>query len=360
MIKIADFNYSLPKNLIANRPADPRDSSRLMVLDRKSGIISHHVFREIPSFLKPGDVLVVNETKVFPARLKCTKRGGGETEVLLVKPQGNDTWECLGKNMKINNILDFSNDIWGKVTNKSMKDGTCTIQFASTSNSTLGELIESQGHTPIPPYIKSTLSENDLRQKYQTVYARLKGSVAAPTAGLHFTPELLGTLAERGITIEKITLHVGPGTFGTLYPHHLENKTLHEEKYTIEDDTVKRLLEAKKAGRRIIAVGTTSCRTLETVFSGNNQTLEVILSKAKGATTLFIMPPQEFYFVDALITNFHLPESSLLMLVTAFACEPNTSHRYENFANSLIGKAYASAVKEGYHFFSFGDAMFIS
>lgn len=359
MIKIADFNYFLPKNLVANKPLEPRDSSRLMVLDRQSESISHHIFREIPSFLKPGDVLVVNETKVFPARLMCTKRTGGKTEILLVKPQGNDTWECLGKNLKINNILDFSADIWGKVTDKSMKDGTCTIQFVCAPNTTLEALIENQGHTPIPPYIKSTLTENDLRQKYQTVYARLNGSVAAPTAGLHFTPELLDILKKSGITIEKVTLHVGPGTFGTLYPHHLENKKLHEEKYTVEDDTIKRLLEAKNAGHRIIAVGTTSCRTLETVFSDNNQTLDTILPKAKGTTTLFIMPPQKFNFVDALITNFHLPESSLLMLVTAFTCEPNAAHHYENFQASLAGKAYAIAVKENYRFFSFGDAMFI-
>lgn len=359
MISVSDFNYHLPPKNIANLPADPRDSSHLMLVNRSTQEISHTIFHSITDQLSKNDVLVLNETKVFPARLFGHKRGGDPTEVILIKPLGNDQWECMGRRFKVGSTIDFDKQFWGTILSKDKEAGTAIINFTLPAKFSLESLIDQQGHTPIPPYIQNTMDESELRSRYQTTYANHKGSVAAPTAGLHFTRELLNEIEAKGIRIEKITLHVGPGTFGTIYSHHIASKKLHTEKFELSQETHTRLQNAKNQGKRIIAVGTTTCRALESLFGKHPYPTTTSNNNMFGQTDLFIMPPHQFNFVDALLTNFHLPESSLLMLVTAFVSSPNTDIPYASFQKSLMGKAYQTAIQENYRFFSFGDAMFI-
>ena len=354
MLKPNDFNYLLPEQLIAQTPSQPRDTARLLVLDREKGIIKHAIFKDIATLLGNNDVLVLNDSKVFPARLIGKKTTGGRTEVLLLRPTETNTWEAMSRGLKPSQIVYFDRQLTGHVLAKNSETGYITIKFESSGN--LDEIMDQIGTTPIPPYIHTPLSESVLRHEYQNVYADHKGSAAAPTAGMHFTQELLNRLATRGVQIERVTLHVGPGTFAKLRPEQIESKTLHHEWYSIDHDTADRLNQAKQNGKRIIAVGTTSCRTLESaILRGESLQYEV----SPRSTNLFIMPPYKFKFVDAMITNFHLPESSLLMLVTAFVSTPNTRTPFDPFDSSSVGTAYKQAIKNNYRFFSFGDAMFI-
>ncbi len=345
------FDYHLPENLIAATHAIPRDHSRLMLVDRQLQTIDpNHHFYDIKQFLRPSDVLVLNQTKVFPARLYGQKSTGGKVEILLLEQQNLDTWVCISKpGLKLEQQIDFPHDLKAICKQRNIATGEAVIQFNVSGNPLLN-LIDLIGTTPLPHYIANPQSESELRQIYQTVYAKDKGSAAAPTAGLHFTPQLLDEVAALGVQIEKITLHVGLGTFQPLRPENLSTATLHTEKYYFDAQTSQRLQQYKKEQRRIISVGTTSARALES----NPQ-----LKSGWQQTNIFIYPPYKFQVVDALITNFHLPTSSLLMMVTAFASSPNCSIPYTDFSSSLIQKAYQVAIDSQFHFYSFGDAMLI-
>ena len=340
-LDIKDYYYQLPQNLIANKPAEKRDHCRLLTLEKSTGKINHLQFFEITDLLGSNDVLVLNQSKVFPARLLGKKDTGGEIEILLIRQVKDDTWAAISKpRPKIGREIKFDHNLIGKIIQSNSLTGEIEIKF-NYKNAKFFQVLDKIGHTPIPPYIKSTQTEKQIRSEYQTVYAATVGSAAAPTAGLHFTKELLSKLIKRGVQIEYITLHVGLGTFQNLRPENLESKTLHSEFYEITQSVAKRLNQAKKDGKRIIAVGTTSVRTLESACNKN------YLESGQKSTQIFIFPPYKFKFVDCLITNFHLPESSLLMLVSAFA------------GKEKIFKAYQEAINNKYRFFSFGDAMFI-
>lgn len=336
-----DFDYPLDPKYIAQIPANPRDAAKLMVINRPTRKITHRIFRDILDILTPNDVIVLNDTKVFPARLKGVKDSGGKTEVLLIRPLNSDIWEAMGKNLKPGETVVFDGQMTGRILTKDAVTGYLTLQLEHSDS------LDQVGTTPIPPYIHSPLSEAKLRQEYQTVYASERGSAAAPTAGMHFTPTLLEQLVAKGVGIEKVTLHVGPGTFAKLTPENIRTGQLHHEQYSISPSVADRLNLAKQTGKRIVAVGTTSCRTLESASS-----IPGSLIPGSSSTSLFIMPPYKFNFVDALITNFHLPESSLLMLVTAFCGDTD-------FNQSLVHTAYQTAMAYDYRFFSFGDAMLI-
>jgi S-adenosylmethionine:tRNA ribosyltransferase-isomerase len=345
-MKTSLFDYTLPKNLVANSPAKPRDHSRLMVIDRKTGHISHHKFYEIGNFLGPNDVLVLNKTKVFPARIFAKKVSGGNVELLFIEEIKSGIWTALthpgikpGTNIALGKLL------FNSIGQKGM---TAIIDTHLTKNKMM-EILAKYGRTPLPPYIKSGEKERSLRKEYQTVYAKTVGSVAAPTAGFHFTKSLLKILRDNGVKIEYVTLHVGLGTFAPVKSKTLEEHKMHEEEFFVDDATLKRLRKAKKSGKRIISVGTTSTRVLETVALG----------KTSGVTNIFIYPPYKFKFVDALITNFHLPSSTLLALVSAFVSNPNTPNNFKDFRSSLMGKSYLEAIKNKYRFYSFGDASLI-
>lgn len=355
MIQPHDFYYSLPDDRIAQVPASPRDSAKLMVVDRATNTISHEIFSRLPHYLPKNSVLVLNDSKVFPARLLGHKESGGVTEVLLLHPTGTDEWEAMSRGLKPAQNVRFGDELTGEVIAKNDQTGTITIRLVTVASThSTDEMIDQIGHTPIPPYIHSPLSETVLRSEYQTVYADQKGSAAAPTAGLHFTNKLMKEIVDSGVQIERVTLHVGPGTFAKLRPEQIESKSLHHEWYDISPDTADRLNQAKSEGKKIIAVGTTACRALESATQDSR-----LITQHSASTNLFIMPPHQFQFVDSMITNFHLPESSLLMLVTAFASFPNTSHTFDTFHTSLIGTAYQAAIDTNYRFFSFGDAMLI-
>lgn len=352
-MKLKDFDYYLPKNLIAQKPVSPRDSSRLMVLNRKTGKVSHFIFKDLINLLDPADVLVFNQSKVFPARLFGRKNTGGRVEVFLLKPISENTWQALtGGKVNIEQTLSFSDQFRGEVIKK-LSGGLVNIKF-NQSNNHLLKTINKLGYTPLPPYIKSLESEQSLRKLYQTVYAKESGSVAAPTAGLHFTKHLLEVLKQKGVQMEFVTLHVGLGTFKPISEDQIKTRKLHSENYILDQEAAKRLNLAKKSGRKIIAVGTTSARVLEGCVNNNG-----LLKAGSGEIELFINPPYKFKFINGLITNFHLPKSSLLMLISAFVSKPNTCKRFTNFANSIIGKAYKEAIEDDYRFFSFGDAMLI-
>jgi S-adenosylmethionine:tRNA ribosyltransferase-isomerase len=347
------FDYLLPEELIANEPLQKRDASKLLIVDRNSGSIQHKHFYNIIKLLTTNDVLVLNQSKVFPARLLGKKSTGGHVEVLLISQQTQNNWKAISRpGLRIGQEVLFTHEIAGKVIEKD-ETGEVVLEF-SHPYQTFFEALDAIGSTPIPNYIHSKLSEQELRDRYQTVYAKEKGSAAAPTAGLHFTNELLISLEEKGVQIEYITLHVGLGTFQSLRPEHFETNSLHQEYFEVSEDVADRLHIAKQSGKRIIAVGTTSMRTLESVAHADGS-----ISAKQGDTSLFIYPPYPFKFVDSMITNFHLPQSSLLMLISAFASKPNTPHEFTNFENSILGKAYAEAIKNQYRFFSFGDAMWI-
>jgi len=369
------YDYPLDEKKIANQPVFPRDSSKLLILDRQTGKIEDHHFYELVDFLSDQDVLVLNETKVFPARLLGKKQSGGKVELLLIKQISLDTFEAISKpGLKMGQRLffprrsflesdgslcadiDFSDFLQAEVIFRDENSAKVQVKFNQNGISLLRE-IDLCGFTPLPPYIKPTQSEEKIKEEYQTVYAKEEGSAAAPTAGLHFTEELLDKLKQKGVQIEKITLHVGLGTFAKLTSENLASKTLHSEYYEISKEVADRLNVAKKSGKRIISVGTTTTRSLESAVLLSVSKKE--LSAVAKETNIFIDPPYQFNFVDGLITNFHLPKSSLLMLVSAFCTNPNTKQEFSYFLSSNIGQAYLHALQNDYRFFSFGDAMLI-
>lgn len=328
--------------IIANVPTSPRDHSRLMVVDKHSGTITHSRFDHLLDYLTKDDVLVFNQTKVFPARLFGKKESGGQVEILLLKKLESGLWQTISKpGLKLNQKIILTEKIWATAVSLN-SDQTLNLKFSSHTRTVLEGELFSLGQTPLPPYIHSPHSEKEIKKEYQTVYAKTAGSAAAPTAGLHFTNRLLNKLKEKGIQTEFVTLHVGLGTFKPVKVENLKTKTLHIEDFIIDSATAQRLNQAKKEGKRIIAVGTTTTRVLETCAK-NNQ-----LIPHSATTNIFILPPYKFKFVDALITNFHLPSSSLMYLVSAFVKKP-----------SIIQNAYQTAEKMDYRFYSFGDAMLL-
>ncbi len=341
-MNIKEFYYDLPEELIAQDPLEDRSSSRLLTLDKNSGAFSHHVFREIVDFLNPGDCLVINNTKVIPARLMGEKVGtGAGIEVLLLKRKENDVWETLvkpGKKARVGAKISFGDGLLvGEVVDV-VEEGNRLIKFSYEG--IFEEILDRLGQMPLPPYITHHLED---KNRYQTVYAKYDGSAAAPTAGLHFTPELLEKIKEKGVRIAEVTLHVGLGTFRPVKVENILDHHMHSEFYMVEKEQAAIINETKKNGGRVICVGTTSCRTLESATGEDG-----ILRAGSGWTEIFIYPGYKFKILDALITNFHLPESTLLMLVSALA------------GRDHVMAAYEEAVKEKYRFFSFGDAMFIS
>ncbi len=362
-MNISKFDYTLPRELIAQKPANPRDLSRLLVLDRKTGEIRHTVFNKIVNYLTANDVLVFNKSKVFPARLYGRKKSKGKVEILILKFIEDKTIKLLNyqticevitkPGLFLHDIIYFEG-FTGKVVKR---DGYITLVEFNLSLPKLLRKINLIGHTPIPPYInKATLSETDLRKKYQTVYAKSVGSAAAPTAGLHFTKELLKKLNKKGVQMEFVTLHVGLGTFAPVKENDIKKHKIHKEYFDVDENTIKRLDDAKRKGKRIIAVGTTTARVLETLATDNNSLYTIYDTPY---TNLYIYPPYRFRFVDSMITNFHLPKSTLLALISAFVSYPNTDRKFSDFCNSSAGKAYSEAIEKEYRFFSFGDGMFI-
>ncbi len=340
-MKTSDFYYDLPQELIAQDPLEERSSSRLLVLDRKTGEREHRVFREIIDFLHPGDCLVVNNTKVIPARLMGVKEGtGAGIEVLLLKRCEDNVWETLvkpGKKARPGARISFGEGLLTGEVLEVVEEGNRRIRF--TYEGIFEEILDRLGQMPLPPYITHQLKD---KNRYQTVYARHEGSAAAPTAGLHFTPELLEAIKEKGVKLAHVTLHVGLGTFRPVKVEDVAQHHMHSEFYMIEEEQARLINETKGAGGRVICVGTTSCRTLESAADEKG-----VLHAGSGWTDIFIYPGYGFKLMDALITNFHLPESTLLMLVSAFS------------GKEQVMAAYEEAVKERYRFFSFGDAMFI-
>jgi len=349
-MNISKFQYDLPKDLIAQKPINPRNHSKLLVVDRKTGNITSKHFYNLTDILSKNDVLVLNKTKVFPARLYGRKETGGKVEILLVKNVGKNTWECLTKpGLKNNSKIEFGLFSGIKI---SQTCETSRVKF-SINNTNLILFIDKIGYTPIPPYIHLKQNEKYLREKYQTVYAKKIGSIAAPTAGFHFTKKMLKELKNKGVKIEYLTLHVGLGTFEPVRTTKLENHKMHSEFFEINEKTANRLNKYKKEQRRIIAVGTTTTRALESSFEKDK------ILPIKRNTSLFIYPPYKLKFVDSIITNFHLPQTTLLALVSAFVSYPNTTEKFVDFNSSLIGKAYKKAIEERFRFYSFGDSSII-
>jgi len=339
-MKVSDFNYNLPEELIAQIPINKRDESRLMVLDKEKQTIEHKVFKDIIDYLKPGDVLVRNNTKVIPARIYGKKETGANVEFLLLNNIEGDIWESIvrpGNKLHVGTKVLFGDGLLIAEILEIMPGGTRKVKF--TYDGIFNEILDKIGLMPLPPYIHEELKEKD---RYQTVYAKYNGSAAAPTAGLHFTPELLKRIEEKGIKIANVTLHVGIGTFRPVKEETIENHEMHSEHYYIKQEDADKINEGKKNGNRVIAVGTTSCRVLESIADEKG-----LVKETEGDTKIFIYPGYKFKCLDALITNFHLPQSTLLMLVSSLA------------GREYILKAYEEAVKEKYRFFSFGDAMFI-
>lgn len=341
-MKSSDFYFDLPESLIAQHPLLNRDESRLMVLDKNNGDILHKSFKDITELINEGDCLVLNDTRVIPARLIGEKEGtGGKIELLLLKRLNSTTWETLtkpGKRAKVNTRFTFGN---GELKAKILavnEDGNRVVEFKF--NGIFEQILDQLGQMPLPPYIKESLED---KERYQTVYSKSIGSAAAPTAGLHFTKELLEKLKAKGVKIVFLTLHVGLGTFRPVKVENVEEHNMHSEYFELSLDGAKTINETKKAGKKVIAVGTTSCRTLETIGDENG-----FVGENSGWTNIFIYPGYNFKVVDSIITNFHLPESTLIMLVSAFAGKQN------------VLEAYKSAVENKYRFFSFGDAMFLS
>lgn len=339
-MKVSEFNYELPEELIAQTPIEKRDESKLMVLNKKQQTIEHKTFKNIIDYLKPGDVLVRNNTKVIPARLYGKKETGANIEFLLLNNIENDIWECIvrpGNKLHVGTKVIFGEGLLKADILEIMPGGTRKVEFHYQG--IFNEILDQIGLMPLPPYIHEELKQ---KERYQTVYAKYNGSAAAPTAGLHFTEELLQKLQEKGVEIANVTLHVGIGTFRPVKEETVEAHEMHSEHYYIKQEDADKINQAKKQGKRVIAVGTTSCRVLETVADENG-----FIQEAEGDTQIFIYPSYQFKILDGLITNFHLPQSTLLMLVSALA------------GKDYIMKAYQQAVKEQYRFFSFGDAMFI-
>ena len=340
-LKKSDFYFDLPDELIAQDPLDDRSSSRLLVLDKDTGAVSHDIFRNIGAYLKKGDCLVLNDTRVIPARLLGIKEDtGAHVEVFLLKRRKNDVWEALvkpGRKLRPGSRVDFGNGLLKCEITDVVDDGNRLVKFFYEG--IFEEILDKLGKMPLPPYITHELKD---RNRYQTVYAKYDGSAAAPTAGLHFTKELLGRLNEQGIDLAYVTLHVGLGTFRPVKTDNILDHHMHSEMYMISEEAAGKINSAKENGGRIICVGTTSCRTIESAADENGR-----LKACSGETDIFIYPGYKFRVLDCLITNFHLPESTLVMLVSALAGREN------------VLNAYSEAIKERYRFFSFGDAMFI-
>ena len=340
-MKTKDFDYYLPEELIAQTPLEKRDESRLMCLDKETGAISHQHFYELPEFLKPGDCLILNNSRVLPARLLGRRLpGGGACEVLLLIDRGDKTWECIvrpGKHLRKGARMEFGNGELTAEVIDVLPDGNRMVKFAFEG--IFLEVLERLGKMPLPPYIKEELAD---QERYQTVYSKVEGSAAAPTAGLHFTPELLERVQSMGVKVGYVTLHVGLGTFRPVKEEEITDHDMHSEYCVIPQETADLINETRKNGGRVICVGTTSCRTIES-WAAEDGTM----TASAGWTDIFIYPGYRFKVMDALITNFHLPESTLIMLVSALA------------GREHILAAYEEAVKERYRFFSFGDAMFI-
>lgn len=340
-MKRQDFYYELPQELIAQDPLEDRSSSRLLVLDKKTGDIQHHIFREIVNYLNPRDCLVINDTKVIPARLIGAKEEtGAKIEVLLLKRGQNDVWETLvkpGRKAKPGTRISFGDGLLKGEVIDVVDEGNRLIRFEYEG--IFEEILDRLGQMPLPPYITHQLRDKD---RYNTVYAAHSGSAAAPTAGLHFTPELLEEIGRKGVDIARVTLHVGLGTFRPVKVEEVENHHMHSEFYMIDEEAAEKINRAKEQGGRVICVGTTSCRTVESAADEEGR-----LKACSGWTEIFIYPGYQFKVLDGLITNFHLPESTLIMLVSALA------------GREHVLDAYEEAVKERYRFFSFGDAMLV-
>lgn len=344
----SDYDFVLPLDRIAQAPPARRDESRLMVLDRRAGTIAHHGFRDLPQFLQSGDTLVLNTTRVFKARLLGTRDSGAPAEVLLLKETPHGRWEAMvqpGNKLKPGRVVTFSEGFaaeMGEPTDRGTRLVHLRVEGARAGDREAERAaIAAHGHVPLPPYIERGDTASDI-ERYQTVYARQEGSVAAPTAGLHFTPELLGSLEAQGVKRAEVLLHVGAGTFKPVDVEDPAQHQMHEEWYDVSDETAAALTATRRGGRRVCAVGTTALRTLETVWREDGH-----YEAGSGETRIFIRPPAVVKSADVLVTNFHLPRSTLLMLVAAFA-------GYE-----LTMEAYATAVREGYRFYSYGDAMLI-
>ena len=339
-MKTSDFMYDLPEELIAQTPAERRDGSRLLVLDKKTGATEHRHFYDLPAYLRSGDCLVLNDSRVIPARLFGTRPTGGAVEIVLLRELDGNRWECLtrpGKKMRPGTEVRFGDGELTGVVEEVTEGGNRIIRFRYEG--IFLELLDRLGQMPLPPYIKTQLADPE---RYQTVYAREPGSAAAPTAGLHFTPELLDGIREMGVDVRFVTLHVGLGTFRPVKAEDIEDHEMHSEFCTVPEDTVEAIRRAKENGGRVVAVGTTSCRTLESFAAEDGG-----IAPGSRWTNIFIYPGYRFKCIDALVTNFHLPGSTLVMLVSALAGREN------------ILNAYREAVAERYRFFSFGDAMFI-
>lgn len=360
-MKLLDFDYNLPKNLIAQKPAKPRDYSRLLVLNKKDGKILHESFFEIDKFLKKGDIMVLNNSKVIPARLYGHKITGGKVELLLSKPKSREesVWECILKikNPKIDLEIIFDKNFKGKII-KNLGEGIFEIKFNIDSRG-LRKKLEKIGDTPLPPYIKTQEHKNiktkkKIKNNYQTVYAdpKKQGSIACPTAGLHFTKGLIKRLKKKGIQFEFVTLHVGLGTFKAVKTRNIKDHKMHSEYAEVNKRTIQNIIKAKKEGKRIIACGTTSIRTLETVLPKylNNSSK---IKSFSGEINTFVYPGYKFKIIDSVITNFHLPKTTLLMLVSAFISEDKKE------GIKTLKKAYREAINKEYRFYSFGDAMLI-
>ena len=341
-MNVRDFYFDLPQELIAQDPLEDRSASRLLVLDKHTGEIEHRHFKDILDYLKKGDCLVINDTKVIPARLFGVKEGTeAKIEILLLKRRENDIWETLvkpGKKAKVGTVISFGEGLLKGTVIDVVEEGNRLIQFSYEG--IFEEILDQLGQMPLPPYITHQLQD---KNRYQTVYAKNEGSAAAPTAGLHFTKELLEKIQEKGVEIAHVTLHVGLGTFRPVKVDEIEAHHMHSEFYVVEEEEAKKVNDAKRNGGRIVCVGTTSCRTVESA-----STEDGILKAGSGWTEIFIYPGYRFKILDCLITNFHLPESTLIMLVSALAGRDHVLHAYEE------------AVRERYRFFSFGDAMFLT
>ncbi|MBR6378308.1 MAG: tRNA preQ1(34) S-adenosylmethionine ribosyltransferase-isomerase QueA [Oscillospiraceae bacterium] len=339
-MKTHDFYYELPPELIAQTPLERRDSSRLLVLNKNTGAVEHRHFHDILDYLRPGDCLVLNNSRVLPARLLGKRATGGAVEVLLLKDTGNDTWECLtkpGRKTPVGAELSFGDGLLTATVVGAKEDGNKLVQFHYRG--IFLEILEQLGKMPLPPYIKEELQD---QERYQTVYSKVNGSAAAPTAGLHFTPELLAAIEAKGVKLAWVTLHVGLGTFRPVKAEEITDHHMHSEFCMLSAETATLLNDTRAKGGRIVCVGTTSCRTIESFADENGH-----FTEKSGWTDIFIYPGYRFKAMDALITNFHLPESTLIMLVSAFAGREN------------VLNAYKIAVEQRYRFFSFGDAMMI-
>ncbi len=339
-----DFWYDLPEELIAQHPSEVRDMSRLLTIDRRTGELSHKIFHDIIDFINPGDVLVINNSKVIPARLYGVKeKTGAEIEFVLLRQMELDTWEVMvrpGRRVKVGTSIIFGDGLLRADVLSVEEGGNRTVKFNyDKKNGNIYDILDKIGNMPLPPYITEKLKD---KSRYQTVYAKTEGSAAAPTAGLHFTEELLERIKEKGAAIAPVMLHVGLGTFRPVKVDSITEHVMHSEYFSVSEESARIINERRAAGGRIIAVGTTSCRTLESVTDDNG-----IVHPISGDTGIFIYPGYKFKAVDALITNFHLPESTLLMLVSAFS------------SREIMLNAYETAIKEKYRFFSFGDACFI-